>query len=124
MRLLLDELYSQTIAEQLRSRGHDVVSVHERADLAGSRDEDLFALMAVEQRAIVTENWADFQREIQKATAAGMTHCGVVFTSRKQLPRSRQTVGLFVEVIHAFLLRHPAEDALLDSYCWLPDQPL
>lgn len=80
--------------------------------------------MAAERRAIVTESWADFQREIQKATAAGTTHHGVVFTSRKQLPRSRQTVGLFIRVIDDFLVRHPTEDALLDSYCWLPDQPL
>lgn len=124
MRLVLDELYSKQIAEQLRERGHDVVSVTERADLQGLLDTDLFALMAAERRAILTENWADFGRELEKAAAAGMTHYGVVFTSRQQLPRSRDTIGLYVRVLDDFLDRHPAEDALLNSYRWLPDRPL
>lgn len=124
MRLVLDELYSKQIAEQLRERGHDVVSVTERPDLQGLLDTDLFALMAADRRAILTENWADFGRELEKAAAAGMTHYGVVFTSRQQLPRSRDTIGLYVRVLDDFLHRHPAEDALLNSYRWLPDRPL
>lgn len=124
MRLLLDELYSKQIAEQLQERGHDVVSVTERPDLQGLLDSDLFALMPAERRGIVTENWADFGRELERAAEAGMTHYGLVFTSRRQLPRSRQTIGLFVRVFEDFLRRHPAEDALLDSYRWLPDRDL
>jgi hypothetical protein len=124
VRLALDELYSKQIAEQLRERGHDVFSVTERPDLQGLLDTDLFALMAAERRAILTENWADFGRELEKADAAGGTHYGVVFTSRQQLPRSRNTIGLYVRVLDDFLERHPAEDALLNSYRWLPDRPL
>ena len=123
MRLVLDELYSKQIAEQLRERGHDAVSVTERPDLHGLLDTDLFALMAAERRAILTENWADFGRELEKAATAEMTHHGVVFTSRQQLPRSRDTIGLYVRVLDDFLERHPAEDALLNSYRWLPDRP-
>lgn len=124
MRLVLDELYSKQIAEQLRERGHDVVSVTERPDLQGLLDTDLFALMAAERRAILTENWADFGRAMEAASATGTTHYGVVFTSRQQLPRSRNTIGLFVRVLDDFLDRHHAEDALLNSYRWLPDRPL
>ena len=124
MRLVLDELYSKQIAEQLRERGHDVVSVTERPDLQGLLDTDLLALMAAERRAILTENWADFGRELEKAATAGMTHYGVVFTLRQQLPRSRDTIGLYVRVLDDFLDRHPAEDALLNSYRWLPDRLL
>ena len=121
MKLLLDELYTHVIAEQLRDRGHDVVSVHERPDLEGLKEFDLFRLTAAEARAIVTENWPDFQRELQNAAAAGLTHYGVVFTSRQRLPRSKKTIGLFVRVLGDFLERNPREDALLDSYCWLPE---
>ena len=32
MKLLLDEMYAPTIADQLRARGHDVASVRERRD--------------------------------------------------------------------------------------------
>lgn len=124
MRLVLDEHYSKLIAEQLRARGHDVVSVKERPDLEGLLDAQLFALMAAEQRAILTENWADFGRLMQQAAAVGSTHYGVVFSSRQQLPRGRDTIGLYVDVLDDFLARHPAVDTLLDSSRWIPDRPL
>jgi hypothetical protein len=124
LRLLLDEHYSRLIAEQLRERSHDVIAVTERSDLIGLRDAELFALLPAERRAIMTENWGDFQRELQNAAATGMTHYGVLFTSRKQLPRGKQTIGLYVRVLDEFLTDHPAEDAFLNSYSWLPDRPL
>jgi len=124
VRLLLDELYAKKIAEQLRERGHDVAAVKERADLEGLKDEALFALMPVEQRAIVTENWADFERLIREAADTGATHYGVLFTSRRQLPRSCDTIGLYVRVLDDFLQRHPAVDAMLNGSRWLPDRPL
>lgn len=121
MRLLLDEHYSQVIAQQLRDRGHDGISVNERPDLIGLQDEELFRLMATERRTIVTENWAHFQREIQRAAAAGATHYGILFTSRKRLPRSKETIGLFVRVLDEFLSRNVAEETVVDSYRWLPE---
>jgi hypothetical protein len=124
LRLLLDEHYSQLIAEQVRERSHDVIAVTERTDLIGLRDVELFALLPAERRAIMTEKWGDFQRELQNAAATGMTHYGVLFTSRKQLPRDKQTIGLYVRVLDEFLANHRAEDALLNSYRWLPDRPL
>ncbi len=121
MKLVLDELYSQTIAVGLRERGHDVVSVHERPGLDGLKDEQLFALVAAERRALVTENWPDFDAEMRKAADAGRDHYGVLFTSRKQLPRGKHTIGLYIRVLDDFLERHSAEDALLNSYRWLPE---
>lgn len=122
MRLLLDEHFSQVIAEQLRERGHDVVAVTERPDLIGLKDAELFALMPIERRAIVTENWGDFQRELQNAVATGVAHYGVLFISRKQLPRGKHTIGLYVRVLVEFLERHAADEALLNGYRWLPDR--
>jgi hypothetical protein len=124
VRLLLDELYSKQIAEQLRERGHDVVSVKERPDLEGLKDEELFALAAAERRTILTENWADYDRLTRRAGDLGTTHYGVVFTSRRQLPRSRDTIGLYVRVLDDFLRRHADANALLNSSRWLPDRPL
>jgi hypothetical protein len=124
LRLLLDEHFSQLIAEQLRERSHDVIAVTERTDLIGLRDVELFALLPAERRAIMTENWGDFRRELQNAAATGITHYGVLFTSRKQLPRGKQTIGLYVRALDEFLANHRAEDALLNSYRWLPDRPL
>lgn len=121
MKLVLDELYSQAIAIGLRERGHDVISVHERPDLEGLKDEQLFPLLASEQRAIVTENWPDYQEEMRKAADAGRDHFGVLFTSRKQMPRSKHTIGLYIRVLDDFLERYPGELALFNSYRWLPE---
>lgn len=124
MRLLLDEHFPKRIAEELRDRGHDVVAVTERPDLEGLDDVELFPLMPAERRAILTENWGDFQRLLNEAAATGATHYGVVFTSRRQLPRGKHTIGLYVRVLGDFLSRYSAEDALLNSFRWLPDRPL
>jgi len=124
VKLLLDELYAKKLAEQLRARGHDVVSVKERPDLEGLRDEQLFPLLPAEQRAILTENWADYDRLMRRAADEGMTHYGVLFSSRHQLPRSRETIGLYVRVLDDFLSRHPADDAIVNSSRWIPDRPI
>jgi hypothetical protein len=121
LRLCLDELYSQSIAENLRERGHDVISVHERPDLEGLKDAQLFPLLTDERRAIVTENWPEYQEEMRAAARSGRDHYGVLFTSRARMPRSRETIGLYIRVLDDFLQRHPDEDALLNSYRWLPE---
>jgi len=121
VRLLLDEHLSPLIAVQLRERGHDVTAVAERPNLIGLDDHELFVFASFDRRAVVTENWADFQRELHGAEATGATHFGVVFTSRKRLPRGKGTIGLYVRVLDEFLQRHAAEDALLNTYRWLPD---
>ncbi len=41
-----------------------------------SADVALFPLAASERRAIVAENWGDFQRELKAAAGAGTTHYG------------------------------------------------
>jgi hypothetical protein len=105
----------------LPERDHDVISVHERADLEALEDHRLFALLADERRAIVTENWAEFQEQMHRAADAGRDHYGVVFTSRRQMPRSKQTIGLYIRVLDDFLARHHDEAALVNGYRWLPE---
>ena len=60
MKLLIDEMYPPSIAEQLRDRGQDVQAVTERPELRALADIDIFALAQQQQRAVVTENLADF----------------------------------------------------------------
>jgi len=64
MRLLLDEMYPATIAEQLRARGHDVASVHDLAyrRLEGAPDDEIWATAIADDRALVSENVQDFRR--------------------------------------------------------------
>jgi hypothetical protein len=120
LRLLLDEMYSPDIARQLRSQGHDVVSVAERPDLAGRADADLFALMAAEGRAIVTNDVAHFVPLFHQALAAGHDHPGLLLTSDRSLPRSKTGIGRYVEVLSTLLAENREDDALRNQVRWLP----
>jgi predicted nuclease of predicted toxin-antitoxin system len=73
MKLLLDEMYTHVVAEQLRARGHDVASLHDpdyRA-LEGEPDEEVWACSIADGRALVTENVRDFRRIEALALAQG-----------------------------------------------------
>ena len=62
MRLLLDEMWTPTIALQLRKRGFDVVAISEpehAGRYAGISDDQVFAHAQDDGRAIVTDNIAD-----------------------------------------------------------------
>lgn len=118
MRLLLDEHYSPTIAEQLRNRGHDVVAVRERDDLRGLDDRELWKRASAEGRAVMTEDVADFMPLAREAAAAGERHFGVIFTSPRSLPRGTGTIGVYVERLDRFLRDRPADDALTDQVYW------
>lgn len=120
LRSLLDEMYSPQIASRLRSRGHDVVSVTERTELAGRSDEELFASMAAEHRAIVTNNVATLVPLLQQAVTAGIDHAGLLLTSDRSLPRTKAAIGRYVTVLDELLVPHPDDDALRNQLRWLP----
>lgn len=120
MRLVLDEMYSPQIASQLRSRNHDVLSVSERPDLMGRSDEELFAAMAADNRAIVTNNAADFVPLLQRAAADGTGHAGLLLTSDRSLPRTKAGIGRYVAVLDELLASHSADDSFRNQMRWLP----
>jgi Domain of unknown function (DUF5615) len=119
VKLLLDEHFSSRIAVSLRERGHDVVSVQERADLRGLDDRQLWSRAVGESRALMTENVADFMPLVREAAGAGDRHFGVVFTSPRSLPRGAGTIGVYAEELDRFLRERPADDALADLVHWL-----
>ena len=120
MRLLLDEHLSPEIARQLRSRRHDVQATVERPDLVSLPDHELFARMAVERRAILTNNVPDYVKLFNAALGSGQAHYGLLLSDDRSMPRARNTIGLFVRVLDEFLEAHPAEDALRNQLRWLP----
>ena len=61
MRLLLDEHYSHTIAEELRRRGVDAVATqNERPELEGQDDDVILRAATLERRVVVTNNVRDY----------------------------------------------------------------
>jgi AbrB family looped-hinge helix DNA binding protein len=105
VRLLLDEMYAAAVAEQLRARGHDVVSVHDPdyRQLEGARDE-VFAAAVAERRALVTENVPDYRRLEADALAQGKPIPTLVFTTNKRFPSGDPgTIGRLVRALDALL---------------------
>ncbi|MGH2356499.1 MAG: DUF5615 family PIN-like protein [Candidatus Limnocylindria bacterium] len=119
MRLLLDEHYSPQIARQLRQRRHDVVAARERPEFHGLSDADLLAHAALERRAIVTENVADFAELHRIALVSGQRHYGLVFTSSRGFPRTTRAIGRLVRALDALLDANRADDALASQTWWL-----
>jgi predicted nuclease of predicted toxin-antitoxin system len=103
LKLLLDEMYPYSIAEQLRARGHDVVAVGERPELRGAADEVVFAAAQEEGRAVVTDD-VGFRAIEAQHRSRGEAHHGLVFTTNRRFPRGRPaTVGRLVRSLDRFL---------------------
>jgi predicted nuclease of predicted toxin-antitoxin system len=119
VRLLLDEHYSPEIARQLRTRGHDVVAVAERAALVGLSDDELLRRMAQERRVIVTNNVKDFVPLANRAALGADDHYGLLLTSDRSMPRRSDAIGRFVDALDAFLQRHQGEDSYRNQVQWL-----
>jgi hypothetical protein len=89
-RLLLDEMFSDDIAEQLRAMGHDVISIVADPALVGLPDEQVLAYAATAGRALVTANIKDFLPLDGRYRAAGQPHAGLILVSTKAFPQSRR----------------------------------
>lgn len=101
--LLLDEMLSGAIAEQLRARGIDVVAVVDDPALVGMADEDLLAHAATQQRVLVTANIGDFVAIAIDWRAAGRGHAGLVYVTSRTFAQDRSFVGAVVSALAALI---------------------
>jgi hypothetical protein len=118
--MALDEMFSPRIAAALRDRGHDVIAVAERVDLRAMTDDDLYAWAAAERRWLLTENVKDFRPIMLRAMQAGSATCGLLFTSNRAFPRSRQNPGPLVEALHTWLNAGPPPPPLIEDWLLRP----
>lgn len=121
MRLLLDEHYSPAIAQQLRKRGHDVVSASETEELKNLEDPDLLSWAIGQRRAVVSENASDFVPLHQDCLLRGKRHHGIVLTNRRRFTRARAAMGRLVRALDGLLMEASTTDALRAELRWLPD---
>ena len=82
-------------------------------------DEPLLDLCLGEQRALMTNNVADFAQIARRWAAEGRRHPGLAFTSGTSLPRSRETIGRFVEALDELMRANHSEEALNHRVLWL-----
>jgi len=84
VRFLIDEMYSERVAELLIERGHDAIHVRQ-IGLGATPDTDVLARAADEGRTLLTENAADFLPLLYQRQSAGlpMTPALIALTARR-----------------------------------------
>jgi hypothetical protein len=87
--LLLDKMFSDNIARQLRSDGYDVIAVVADPALVGLPDDQVLAYATAEGRALVTANIKDFAPLDTRYRAAGQSHAGLILVSTETFPQNR-----------------------------------
>ena len=98
--------------------GHDVIAVAE-ADWQTEEDESLLGLCRHDQRALVTNNVADFAVISRRWQADGRSHYGLIFTSDTSLPRTRHNVARFVDALDRLMNENPDVNIFIDRIHWL-----
>jgi predicted nuclease of predicted toxin-antitoxin system len=101
--LLLDVMFSDTIARQLRTKGYDVVSVVAHPALVALPDDQILAYAAAEGRTLVTANIKDFMPLDSRYRAAGQAHPGLVLVSTKTFPQNRGFTSMVTTALETLL---------------------
>jgi hypothetical protein len=101
--LLLDEMFSDTIAQEMTTNGHDVLAVVADPALAGLPDEQILAHAAATGRALVTANIKDFMPLDAGYRAAGRTHAGLILVHTKTFPQDRTYTAAITKALSALL---------------------
>jgi hypothetical protein len=87
--LLLDEMFTDDIAQQPRTKDYDLISVVADPALAGLPDDQILAYATTEGRALVTANIKDFIPLDTRYRAADQSHAGLILVSTKTFPQNR-----------------------------------
>jgi len=118
MKLALDHHYPATIAPELRIRGLDVVSAQE---LGWDRlsDAELLRSCGSDHRGLLTNNVADFMVLAREWQLDRDRHSGMIFTSDRQWPRTRDMSGRFVDALISLMEMQPDDDSLAGTIIWL-----
>ena len=103
--LLLDEMLSDDIADQLRKRGHDVLAVVADTGLVGLPDDQILAQAAYQGRALATANIKDFMPLDAQYKASGRRPVGLILISTKTFPQNRSFSVAVDDALAALLAR-------------------
>ncbi len=105
MKFYLDEHVPKAVAEGLRRRGIDVLTVQE-ARRVGNPDRKLLAFAAMKRRVVVT-----FDDDFLALDAAGTPHSGIVFSQagRRSVGELIESLALIANVIDSEEMRNHVE---------------
>jgi hypothetical protein len=89
------------------------------ADWETEDDESLLGLCGHDQRALLTNNVADFAVISRRWRTDGRSHSGLIVTSDASLPRMRDSLGRFVDALDALMQDSSRVDIFVDRIHWL-----
>jgi predicted nuclease of predicted toxin-antitoxin system len=107
VKLLLDEMLGDTVAEQLRRRGHDVTAVEATPSLRGLTDPALFEHAQGEERTLVTYNRDDYLALDRIYRDLARSHYGIVILHPRRFPQSAATTGALVSALGSLMSTGP-----------------
>jgi hypothetical protein len=115
VKVLLDEMWTPTIAVELRKRGFDVIALSEPAHAgryAGIPDDRALAYAQDDGRAIVTDNVADYEQARRDWESRGESHHGLIYALNPPFNRHRgeAVIGQMVNALSEFLLSPQAAE--------------
>ena len=121
--LLLDEMFSPAIADELTARGIDCRAVVADPLLRALSDLEIFEAALLEDRVIVTNNVPDFESLRRAREAAGGQVPGLIYTSDLTFPRTKAYVPRLVTALEAAATGHAT--ASHGGVLWLrpPQEP-
>ena len=112
-------MLDREIAVQLRARGHDIESIqgdYER--LQGTDDTVVLEAAGAMGRSLVTDNVGHFLVAHERIVLAGRHHAGLVLASPRGYPRSKRTIGLWVQALAVILSKY-SDELTEDLVEWL-----
>ncbi len=121
-------MWTPTIALELRKRGFDVIAISEPAyagRYAGISDDEVFARAQDDDRAIVTDNIADYEQARRDRENRGQTHYGLLYALNPPFNRHRgeRVIGQMVNALAHFLSSPDAAQQPFNRAHYLREAP-
>jgi hypothetical protein len=118
LKLLLDTMHAPVVAAALRREGHDVEAAADDRAARNFTDDELMEHAVSVQRAIVTEDVADFRQIAATWAATGRTHTGILYTPASRFARASSRYPRDLIQALATFLRAPPPATTSSSWEW------
>lgn len=106
-RLLLDEMFPGSMADQLCAKGY-VRAVVISPEFTGLPDEEILIGATEAGRSLVTANIKDFMVLAARYRAANRPHAGLILVSTKTFPQNRAFVSAVTNALNSLLATEAA----------------
>jgi hypothetical protein len=116
-RLLVDEMFSLTLARRLVYLGLDCRSIADPPNLRGLGDESIAEAALAEDRVLVTDNAFDFELIRERRLAEGQAMPPLIYASDHRFPRNNRFLADMAEALFRAATDHRA--ARDGGVCWL-----